>query len=235
MNFLWDIVLSAHRQGWKEEELFFQQAAEYSPFYEQAFSCINETKVDSGRIELNLFYRLADFFRELLAAEDMGLKEGEYSEFRQYFIDAMLHAILYTDLRNGLTGREIYIRKLREELLDGTYWQGAAEAFSLLESEQQSRLASCLLTQMETGSSLIIFRRALLVVCPEVSLYQLKEERKELLLYLVEKETKAAKKKLELVQAVFLPIGFRLRTFWEFHFGIIGVEETMRLEEIALY
>ena len=57
MNFLWDIVLRAQKQGWREEELFFQQAKEYSPFYEQTFSYINETSISQAGIEVNLLYR----------------------------------------------------------------------------------------------------------------------------------------------------------------------------------
>ena len=65
MNFLWDIALRASQQGTKEEELFFCQAEAYSPFYEQAFPCLNETRVEGGEVELNLLFRFADIFQYL--------------------------------------------------------------------------------------------------------------------------------------------------------------------------
>ena len=113
MNFLWDIALRAQEQGKGEDELFFCQAREYSPFYEQAFSSLNETQVPEGRIELNLFVRFARIFQELLAWEE------EPSAFGEYLTDAALHALLYTDLRQGLSKRDIYIRKIRQELEQG--------------------------------------------------------------------------------------------------------------------
>ncbi len=109
MNFMWDIALRAYEQGKNENELFFVQAEEYSPFFEQSFPCINEKRVESEVIELNLLYRFADIFQELLAPESLGLEDQEYDQFCRYFIDAALHDILYTDLRHGLTRREIYI------------------------------------------------------------------------------------------------------------------------------
>ena len=137
MNFLWDIVLRAQEQGWKEEELFFRQAQEYSPFFEPSFFCVNEQQIDSGTIELNLLYRFADMFQDILAPEHIGLKEEEYEEFRMFFVDAVLHAVLYTDLRHGLSKRDLYIRKIREELLDGTFWKEAAGMFRPIEHLKQ--------------------------------------------------------------------------------------------------
>ena len=125
MNFLWDIVIRAKEQGYQEEELFFRQAREYSPFYEQSFSCINEKKVTSPEIELNLLYRFADIFQDILMQENSGLTEEEYREFGTFFIDAALHAILYADLRHGLTKREIYIRKIASELREGIFFSGS--------------------------------------------------------------------------------------------------------------
>ena len=235
MNFLWDIALRAEEQGFLEQDLFFRQAREYSPFFEQSFPCINEQKVENATIELNLLYRFADIFQEILFPEGLGLQEDEYEEFRLYFIDTALHTLLFTDLRNGLSKRELYIRKMWEELLDGTFWREAVRNFSGIDRHKQVRLATLLLTQMETGSSLIIFRRAVLVLYPDAMLYQIKNERKKLLLYLKEKKTDAGEKKMQFVKDMFLPIGFELRIFWQYHFGIIGIDDTMKLDEMALY
>ena len=235
MNFLWDIALRAEEQGFLEQDLFFRQAREYSPFFEQSFPCINEQKVENATIELNLLYRFADIFQEILFPEGLGLQEDEYEVFRLYFIDAALHTLLFTDLRNGLSKRELYIRKMWEELLDGTFWREAVRNFSGIDRHKQVRLATLLQTQMETGSSLIIFRRAVLVLYPDAMLYQIKNERKKLLLYLKEKKTDAGEKKMQFVKDMFLPIGFELRIFWQYHFGIIGIDATMKLDEMALY
>lgn len=235
MNFLWDIVLRAEEQGFLEQDLFFRQAKEYSPFFEQSFLCVNEKNIENAVIELNLLYRFADVFQEILFPEGLGLKENEYEEFRLYFIDAALHTLLFTDLRNGLSKRELYIRKIWEELLDGTFWREAVRNFSKIDRHKQVRLATLLLTQMETGSSLIIFRRAVLVLYPDAMLYQIKNERKKLLLYLNDKKTDTGEKKIQFIKDMFLPIGFELRIFWQYHFGIIGIDATMKLDELALY
>lgn len=230
MNFLWDIVLRAQSCGKKEEDLFFLQAQEYSPFYEQSFSSINEDSVEDNEIELNLLYRFADIFQEALAENGEGLQE-----FKKYFIDTVLHILLYTDLRHGLSIREIYIRRLTEELLDGSFWEAGAKEFQLIPPLKQKRLATLVLSQMQTGSSLLIFRRSVLILFPDAILYQVKEDRKKLLLYLMDKPEDYKKRLIQFVQDMFLPLSYNIRIFWEYHFGIIGVEGTMGIDELAIY
>lgn len=230
MNFLWDIALAAKRQGWKEEELFFCQAKDYSPFYEQAFSCVNEKEVPGKEIELNLLFRLAPIFQWILAEED-----PVNPQFNRYAVDAALHMILYTDLRHGLSKRDIYIRKVREELENGVFWKDGADTFCQIPLEQRNRLAALVLTQMQTGSSLMLFRRGVRVLFPDAVIYQLRKERREIPLYLKESRTEGRERMLNLLQDMFLPVSFHLRVFWQYHFGIIGVEDTMKIDEIAIY
>lgn len=230
MNFLWDIVLRAQSCNRREEELFFVQAEEYSPFYEQAFDYINEDCVYTNEIELNLLYRFADIFQDILAEDGR-----ELQEFKKYMIDVVLHILLYTDLRHGLSIREIYIRKLTEELLDGTFWREGAKVFRLISPQKQNRLATLVLSQMQTGSSLLIFRRAVLILFPDAILYQVKADRKKLLLYLQDKPEDYKKRMIQFAQDMFLPLSYNIRIFWEYHFGIIGVEGTMNIDELAIY
>lgn len=230
MNFLWDIVLRAQFCEKKEEDLFFVQAEEYSPFYEQSFACINEDSIETNEIELNLLYRFADIFQDILAEDG-----GEFQELKKYLIDSVLHILLYTDLRHGLSIREIYIRKLTEELLDGSFWESGAKEFQLVPPQKQKRLATLVLSQMQTGSSLLTFRRAVLILFPDAILYQVKADRKKLLLYLMDKPEDYKKRMIQLVQDMFLPLSYNIRIFWEYHFGIIGVEGTMNIDELAIY
>lgn len=230
MNFLWDIALKAQQQGKKEEELLFCQAREYSPFYEQAFSYLNETKVEEAVIELNLLVRFAEIFQYILAEDNR-----QYPEFEKYLIDAALHMILHADIYHGVSKRDIYIRKLTQEIENGTYWKRAAEEFKLIPFEKRSRIATLVLNQIQTGASVMTFRRALLVLFPNAVLYQIKAERKKLLLYLKMDKNKTDERMLQLIEDMFLPVSYHLRVFWKYHFGIIGVDDTMKIDEIAIY
>ena len=65
MNFTWDIVLNAKRHGTDESELFFRPAKDRSPWYEQAFPILNETRAEGPEIEYNPLYRFDAIFLSL--------------------------------------------------------------------------------------------------------------------------------------------------------------------------
>lgn len=218
------------QQGKKESELFFCQAKDYSPFYEQSFPCLNEKKVENNEVELNLLFRFAYIFQYILARQ-----EEDMQDFRKYFVDAALHVILHTDLRHGLTRKEIFIRKLLEELESGIFWEKGAAEIQLIEPEKRSRIAALAYGQMQTGSSLMTFRKGLLILFPDAVLYQMRAERKKLLLYLECDKSQENERKLQFIQDMFLPVSYQLRVFWKYHFGIIGVDAAMKTDEIAIY
>ncbi|MCI8316505.1 MAG: hypothetical protein HFH74_16010 [Lachnospiraceae bacterium] len=230
MNYLWDIALRARQQGIDEKDLFFVQAQDYSPFYEQAFPCINETSINDNVIELNLLYRFAEVFQEILAPDIQ-----EMPDLNRYLIDAALHIILYIELHHGIGKRDIYILRLLYELRQGSYWQEAAQHLKAVPQKDWHRVAALLLGQIQTGSSLKKFRRGLYVIYPDAVLYQIKKDSKKLLLYLKEKKTRENEEKLLLIKDLFMPVGYDLRVFWKYHFGIVGVNDAMRFEETAVY
>ena len=81
----------------------------------------------------------------------------------------------------------------------------------------------------------MIFRRGVKVLFPDAVLYQIREERKKLLLYLSGNRSRQREERLCLVQDLLLPLNYELRTFWKYHFGIIGVDDAMHIDEIAIY
>jgi hypothetical protein len=41
--------------------------------------------------------------------------------------------------------------------------------------------------------------------------------------------------KVDAILEVFLPLRFRTEIYWDYHFGIIGNEEAMKVDSIAIY
>ncbi|GEM_PF-250528 len=236
MNFIWDIVLQAEAQGMDKVELLFRQAKEYSPYCEQAFPCINQDRLESTVVEINALYRFSHIFQELLHPDLLARPENrDLAQCVACFFDVVVHLLSEIDLKHGLTKREYFVRQLRADLLDGVYGREAAAAVAVMDRKLQFSLANELLTQLQTGTSLRVFRRAVRTAFTGSLLYQSNYNNKELLLYLGEKETKEKAQILKFLLELFLPFGFSARLFWEYHFGIIGVDAAMQPDAIALF
>ena len=230
MNFIWDIVLNAERHGTEEKELFFRPAKESSPWYEQSFPVLNEDRAEGPEIEYNPLYRFDALFHDLLREDTDGSPE-----FQDRLFDAVSHLLVQTDLRHGLSKREYYIRRLLRELEEGGYGPAVARHIRSTAPEKRERLAALALTQLQTGSNLLLFRRAVLVLFPNALLYQERTDLKRILLYVGAPRTELLEQGVQLIEALFLPVCFRLRTFWSHHFGVVGVDAVMELDRIEIY
>lgn len=155
MNFIWDIVLNAKRHGTSESQLFFRPAKDRSPWYEQAFPILNEAQAKGPEIEYNPLYRFDSMFQNLLREDFTDLPAVQ-----EYIFDAISHFLVYTDLHHGLTKRAFYTRCLLREMEGGGYGPSVAAHLQAIYPDKRERLAALALTQMQTGSSLLLFRKA---------------------------------------------------------------------------
>lgn len=94
-------------------------------------------------------------------------------------------------------------------------------------------MASLLLAQYETGSSLLVFRQALTALYPQAMLYQLKPHPEQLLLYLG--LANADRRIVQMLEDLFLPLQYQVRIFWTKHFGVWDVDATLVFDEIEIY
>lgn len=226
MNYIWDIMLCAREQGFSDADIFFCQAEDCSPWYEQAFSYLNETLVINPDIEINTLYRFSGIFQELL-------HDQTRPELRKYLLDIAVHILVDRELLSGLSSRDFYVQKLMLEMRAGTLGATFAHMCSAFNYDEQRKLASLLLLQYEVGSRLSIFQKAVTQFYPDCLVYQIKNEPEIILLYLGFPTSEEPR--VHALQELFLPVQYQLRIFWEHHFGVIGVEATMHTDNIEIY
>lgn len=230
MNFIWDIALKAKQEGKPEKELFFLQAKDKSPHYEQSFSVLNQKVIEIKQIEINALYRFPGIMQELLHTQIT-----EAAEFEKYLFDCVIHILLYIDLHHGVTKRDLFLQVVMKEVIQGVFGKEAANSYSQMERTIQNRLATLILAQLETGSSLVLFRKAILVLYQKAILYQVKTEKKKLLLYIEQDKTEKQEQKVKFIIDMFLPLNYEIRVFWHYHFGVIEIDNTMKIDQIEIY
>ncbi len=230
MNFIWDMAITAHEDGLAKRELFFKQSADTSPWYEQSFSVLNQKHVENPTIELNALCRFHTIFERLLHID-----LDEFPEFQTYLYDLAMHFLCDVDLYRGISRREIYTKQLQRDLESGLYGEGYTEAFSLFSENERNSLATFLLVQLETGASLRCFRNLVKTMYPKAVLYQKKDDKNRLLLYMDFEKTDENQKKMNWICDGFVPIPFDVRVFYKTHFAVFDVNTTMQLDCIEIF
>ncbi len=230
MDYIWDIAIKAKECNRKKSDLFFKQSENVSPWYEQSFTSLNQDRIYDNTIEINALCRFSEIFREILHKD---LEELE--EFRKFFYDLSMHFLCDIDLYKGITKNEIYLSKIKQEIVLGIYGDSYKEMFQVFTEQEKNKILPLMFKQIEIGSSILIFNSSIKRIYPDVLIYQVKEDKKQLLMYLGFNKNLLEEKRVKFLVDIFLPLNFDIRIFWGNHFGVLGTDATMIADEIAIF
>nr|WP_106780327.1 iron-dependent peroxidase [Lysinibacillus timonensis] len=229
MNYIWDLVIKAENDGFDKKDLYFKPATVYSPYLELSYENLN-TQLIEFDVEINPYYRFHSIFHQLLDINTTGNEELKSTLF-----DIVTHLLAEIDVMQGMNKREFYIRFLIEDIESGAFGDEVQNQFFYFTRLEKEQIAINLLRLYETGEAVYLLKDTVSKMFPKSICYANCNESDELLIYIGQKETEKAWAKIQLILNLFLPVFFQVDIYWEAHFGIIDVEETMRIDHIALY
>ena len=230
MNYLWEVMLKAKEQGISKESIRFLVARNYSAYMEVSNIFLNQEELEEEiQIEINPYYRFYDIFK--------GLYEPEMREFpniRKSLTNLIFHMLAENDSLSGMTKEEYYKKMLYKDLKNEVFGKEASEVMGMLNREEQEIILSGLLRQYQTGSSLDIFKDMVEALIPENIIYHSNENFYEILVYIGARKEKRIASRVEFLVDMFVDLPYHVDIYYEHHFGILGVEPTMKIDEIAL-
>ncbi len=230
MNYTWEAALAADRAGIPREKITYKPVNNGSPYAEVVLENLNSKGIEDVRVEVNPLYRFA---REFSSLFDVNIKGFEQT--RELLFDTAMHYMVQADLRQGLSKQEYALRFLLEDILDGVCGSRASHVVKKFPRDRLRRLLRLILKLYECGSSIYLFREVMRCMYPDSLVYASNEAVRQVLVYVGVKETDTDRERLEFLQDMFLPINFHVFLFWEHHFGILDVDETMELDEMVLF
>ena len=227
--------MQAAQDDLESEKLFFKPAETFSPYYEHAFKNINQRHVESNDVEINPLMRFSPIFEYLLHPDVMNLIFAEQKNFIRHYFDLLTHILAEIDLCHGMTRREFYIRKIRREMADGVFGDIVREGMMQLKKDRQLAVADEMLCVMETGSSVRSFCHIMKQIFKGCIIYQSRAHPQKLYAYIGRERDEQLQKQWRMIRETFLPFDIEVKEFWANHFGIMELDETMRLDAIAVF
>lgn len=230
MNYTWEAVLAADQAGIRREDIRFVPVRNGSPYAEIVLENINSGGLERPEVEVNPLYRFA---KEFSAVFDLNV-EG-YEKTRELFFDAVMQYMAQLDLRQGLSRQEFALRFLLEDLQNEVCGSQAACVIQNFEGNKVRRLLRLIQKLYQCGSSIYLFKEVMRCMYPDSLVYASNEAVRQVLVYVGVKETDEERERLHFLRDMFLTINFQMFLFWEHHFGIIDVDETMEFDEMVLF
>ncbi|MBU3108001.1 hypothetical protein [Clostridium gasigenes] len=230
MNYIWDILLNADKQKVDREKIKFIKSEICSPYMEIAFEDLNATLLPEDKvIEVNECYRFYEIFKDLF-----NINVEESREFRDVLLDILLHYLGELDLKRGLCKTEFYSFFLLKDILDKVFGDKLAKNILSFEKEELDILLNGLITLYKTGVSIQLFNKILRKIFINSIVYSNREKPKDIYIYLNEIRTKELENKIDFILDTFLSIEMKPLIFWNQHFGILGLNSTMKNDEIVM-
>lgn len=230
MNCIWEIALKAQKSGYNLEDLRFINSENPSPYTESTFDFLNADMIENSIVEVNPIYRFANELGEVFLPDVKG-----YEKVREIFLDVIMHYIAVWDLRSGTDKKELRAMYILKEIDSGAFLKRFRETLFHLGFEKAKRIIFCLLDLYSCGDYITIFKKALRELYPNSNLYIHSEDVKKLILFTGVDKTKKDIETIEMLKDMFLSLSYEMDVFWKHHFGVIGVDESMRIGETAIY
>lgn len=220
MNYIWEALIQAKRQG-VEEHITFQIANSFSPYIEILLEDWNKKEISVHQeIEVNPYYRFYSIFKNYPKSDLLS--------------SLILYYLAELDLPKKMTKSLCYRNCVRKEILGGTYGKAGVDYFQKLDKREQDIILQGILDLYKIGISIPFIKNVARQMFPSSIIYQDKEKQSKLYLYLGKKKEEKERNKINAIQYFFLPIQIQLDIYWEKHFCILGVEEVSQLEQINL-
>lgn len=230
MNYIWDILLKADKENIPREDITFLHAKTCSPYMEISFNELNSNSLPENKIiEVNECYRFYEIFKELF---NINIEESQ--ELREVLLDILLHYLGELDLNMGLCKIEFYKKFLLKDILDFEFGEQLGKNILCFEKEELDILLNGFITLYRTGISIQLFKKISRKIFKNSVIYISKEKPKNVYIYLDEPHDKKLEIKINVIVETFLPINMRPLIFWDKHFGIIGLDNTMKINETIM-
>ena len=230
MNYMWETLLKADKQKIHRKNIKFIHSKICSPYMEIACEDLNAISLpEDNIIEINECYRFYEIFKDLF-----NINVEESKELREVLLDILLHYLGELDLKTGMCKTEFYKQFLMKDILNRVFGEKLAKNINYFEKEECEVLLNGLITLYKTGVSLQLFNKVLRKIFKNSIVYSNKEKPKNMYIYLDEVWTKEFENKIDVIVDTFLSIDMKPLIFWNQHFGILGLDNTMKNNEIVM-
>ena len=231
MRELWEVVLEAKKEQIPLKDLRFVHEGKGTAYMELSLRFITQEELQGEKVlGVNTYCRFYSIFKHMYQPD-----QKEFPYLRNSLTNLILHLLAENDARRGMTKEEYYKKLLIRDIQSGVFGKEAIQVFAHMEKEEQDKLMSGWLRSYRTGSSLAIFIDMVHSLIDNSIVYHNNDFPEELLVYTSSKTTDELEQRLQFLIELFLDIQYRVEIYYEYHFGIIGMEDTMQIDEIALY
>ena len=231
-SYIWYPLTSFYEHD--NTKIKYKLASKISPYFELNEESINrvlsEDSKETKEVDVNPFIRFNNIFSLINKVE-----KEEDSTLRASLNNLLLHYLGKIDLYVGQNIKDIYVKEIIRDIEGNSFGSELSEKFKYFK-EYEKHMVADILYEMYKGLSMIdSFKKSVKLIFSDSLIYDQRSSDQNISIFLNYSEIEENIKKIDFLKEMFLPLRMQVDLFWEYHFGIIGFDVTMKIGEISIF
>ena len=156
--------------------------------------------------------------------------------FKKNIENNVINYLQELDFVSGTTVIDVICEKISEDIKKGILGISLKKYFLLLNSEEQQYIALLIYNEkINNVNCMKNFRLGIKYFFIDSLIYRQKSEKNKIIVYINKPKNKVNIAKIKTLELLFLELGMELKVFWQNHFGVVNVDETVKIDEIAVF
>ena len=140
------------------------------------------------------------------------------------------------DFVSGTTVIDVICEKISEDIKKGVLGIDLKKYFLFLSREEQEYVALLIYNEkINNVNCMKNFKLGIKYFFIDSLIYRQKSEKNKIIVYINKPKNKVNVAKIKTLELLFLEFEMKLKVFWENHFGVVNVGETVKIDEIAVF
>lgn len=228
-NYLWYLLTNFIEI--ENKKIFFTIPKQISPYIELNIESMNAFLDEDLEIEVNPLLRFENIFAGITKPD----AREETQQLRKFLANLIFHYLGKIDLYTGQNKKDIIVKEIVRNIKKGCYGGANSELYKSFKEFEKYIVADIICAMYGQLGMIDAFKKAIKLIFKDSIVYDKLSSNTNLVLYLNYPETEDNENKVKFMQEIFLPLGLELDIFWVNHFGVIGVDRTLLIGQIAVF
>lgn len=230
-QYIWEYLYSDNA-----EEIHFEQAELWNPYAELAVDSEQMKEDGTPVCRYNALYRYEDIFFPFFQLEGIPSEQKD-----KVLFDIFSHYLATVDGKSGVSFREFRKRKFGMDIEQGYYGELIKTIYGGLSKEKKYIVIHYLELQERiqkegtiTAACMDIYMKVVIGLFETGVMYKDRYRDRQYIFYVGKEKTDEGERLLQLSETLFLPFGYQVEVLWDKHFGLIGENQTLRVDAIQI-
>ena len=156
--------------------------------------------------------------------------------FKKNVENNVINYLRELDFISGTTVIDVICEKISKEIKNEVLGKKLKKYFFQLNREEQEYISLLVYNQqINSVNCMKNFKIGVQYFFYDSIIYKEKNQKNKIIIYINKEKNKLNIGKIKILELLFLELGLNLKVFWKNHFGVVNVDETVKIDEIAVF